>query len=296
MDKVEKKIVQIVNFPDFFNVECLYRVFIELSDALKIDHGWEVKTINKREDLEDNGIILVSHTNHSINSKEYFENTLSRFEKAIFIGWHWKTHFPFHHLFKKVIYTTEDIHNPLQCYLKDYEYLWSISNYTPLLLRANEPIETIGLNKRKDERIYCYMGSPYRLDMIPTKYEGIYHNACANGFLDYDTRKKIYLTSIIALGFHFDSAIEQQSISQRIFEGMVYGCVVLTNSLFAEKYTDGICVYVKDKKDLEDKIQYYLDNPDKRKEKQEQGYIWTKKKGTNRHSWNNFFKIIEKIF
>ena len=158
--------------------------------------------------------------------------------------------------------------------MQNFQYLKSIPNYCPLLLRANEPIENIGLNKRTDERVYCFMGSSYGMEMIPNKYSGIYHRVETSGFLDYDTRKNIYLSSVIALGYHSNAAIEQQSISQRIFEGMSYGCIVLTNSLTAEKYTDGICIYVKDKKEAENKIQYYLDNPEERKEKQEKGYKW----------------------
>jgi glycosyltransferase involved in cell wall biosynthesis len=270
-------------------------VFIEFAEALRTDYNWDVKIINKKEDLEDNGIILASHVDKNIDSSEYFVNVLSKFTKAIFIGWYWKPHFPLHHIIKKVIYTGEEKLDPMPRDIELFKELKNTINYTPLLLRANEPIETIGLNERKDERIYCFMGFPYATNMIPTKYSGIYHNVCYGGYLDYPTRKNIYLTSVIALGYHGDEPIQQKSFSQRIFEGMAYGCIVLTNSLTAEEYTDGICVYVKDKEDVETKIQYYLDNPDKRKEKQEQGYQWVKEKGTNRHVWKNFFSVIEKM-
>jgi glycosyltransferase involved in cell wall biosynthesis len=294
MDRIKKKLVQIAYFPEFEKVECLLRVFIEFAEALKTDYNWEIKLVERKEDLEDNGLILVSHTIGKSMDNEYYKK-LSEYKEAIFIGWYWKPHFPLQYLFKRVIYTGEEKLDPIPRDIELFKELKNTINYTPLLLRANEPIETIGLNERKDERIYCFMGFPYATNMIPTKYSGIYHNVCYGGYLDYPTRKNIYLTSVIALGYHGDEPIQQKSFSQRIFEGMAYGCIILTNSLAAEEYTDGICVYVKDKEDVETKIQYYLDNPDKRKEKQEQGYQWVKEKGTNRHVWKSFFSIIEKM-
>jgi glycosyltransferase involved in cell wall biosynthesis len=295
MDRINKKLVQIINFPGFLNSECLIRVFIEFAEALKIDYNWEIKIVNKKEDLEDNGIILASHIDKKIDSVDYFVNILTKFTKAIFIGWYWKPHFPLHYLFKRLIYTSEEKLDPIPSDIELFKELKNTINYVPLLLRANEPIETVGINERTDERIYCFMGCPYGTDMIPTKYTGIYHNVHNGGYLDYPTRKKIYLSSVIALGYHGDEPIKQKSFSQRIFEGMAYGCVVLTNSLPAEEYTDGICVYVKDKADVENKIQYYLDNPKKRKEKQDQGYKWVKEKGTNRYAWKLFFDKINSL-
>ena len=177
-----------------------------------------------------------------------------------------------------------------------FNYYNSIQNYVPLLLRANEPIEQIGKNYRTDERIYCFMGSSYGMNMVPTKYKGLYHRADINGFLDYETRKKIYLTSVFALGYHGEEPIVQKSISQRIFEGLAYGCIVLTNSQYAVEYTDNICIYVNSLQDVEREIEYYYNNTEKRKEKKEFGYEWMRKNiGTNRSAWKLFFDKIEEL-
>lgn len=295
-----KKIIQILHCDEVKVHLPLMRVFLEFSEALKIDSNWEIITVTNINHLTDEGIVLCGN-DFQPGTKDCIRNTLSKFTEAIFILWYWRHHISFYDiierdLIKKSIHTSEEKLKPLPFQFEVFGYYHSIPNYVPLLLRANESLEMIGKNIRNDEMTYCFMGSSYRMDMIPHKYSGIYHRADINGFLDYDSRKDIYLKSIFALGYHGEEPITQKSISQRIFEGLAYGCIVLTNSKYACEYTDDICIYVNCLEDVEKEIEFYMNNADKRKEKQELGYEWFKKGfGTNRDAWKLFFDKIQEL-
>jgi spore maturation protein CgeB len=89
--------------------------------------------------------------------------------------------------------------------------------------------------------------------------------------------------------------IDHHTFSQRIYEGLAYGCIVLSNSLPACEQTNNIVVYVDSLKDLEEKMTYYKNNPDLIKQKQEQGYAFVKKHGTNEKSVELISNVIHKF-
>jgi spore maturation protein CgeB len=108
--------------------------------------------------------------------------------------------------------------------------------------------------------------------------------------------KKIYLSSIFALGFQSDENIITKHVSQRIFEGLAYGCIVLSNSIPACEQTNNIVVYIESKADLENKMKYFKENPDIVKEKQEEGYKFIKHFGTNHYSIDTFMNCINNAY
>ena len=81
------------------------------------------------------------------------------------------------------------------------------------------------------------MGSPYELHLKPSnKYKGIFHTTYDHTkFLDYSTRRNIYLSSIFALGIQSKDNIGFNHTIQRIYGALAYGCIVLTNSLHQAK-------------------------------------------------------------
>jgi hypothetical protein len=128
-----------------------------------------------------------------------------------------------------------------------------LPTYVPVVFRPNEDPNMIGVYKRNVLRDYCYMGAPYKSDWVPSspEFTGIYHTGDWNVYLSYEQRKEIYLSSTFALGFHDILAIESGSISARIFEGLIYGCVVFCENEFVCNYTDNIVVHITSKEDLE---------------------------------------------
>jgi spore maturation protein CgeB len=172
----------------------------------------------------------------------------------------------------------------------------SLSNFVPMLFRANDNPDLIGNYERNVTRDYCYMGAPYRKDWVPKNFSGIYHSGEWNTYLNYNKRKEIYLSSMFALGFQSDTNIDAGHLSQRLFEGMAYGCIVFCENKLAEEYTNGIIVYVSSKEDLCNKMSFYKNNPNIISEKQQKGYKWIKEQGTNRYSIKMYIDKIKDLW
>ena len=106
----------------------------------------------------------------------------------------------------------------------------------------------------------------------------------------------IYLSSIFALGIQSKDNIGFNHTSQRIYEGLAYGCIVLTNSLPACEQCNNVPVYITSGEELENKMQYYINNPNLLKNKQQDGYDFIKKYGTNNNSIHEYLNIINNDF
>ena len=156
----------------------------------------------------------------------------------------------------------------------------------PFLLRANDDPALIGTYPKKIVRHYCYMGHKYNSEMIPSsKYCGYYFGTTNDSkYLNYETRKHIYLSSMFALGFQSRSNIDEHHVSQRIYEGLAYGCIVLSNSPAARIQTNGIVELISSKREIEERIDYYLKNPAAYFAKQMAGYNFIKTHGGTNHT------------
>jgi len=88
------------------------------------------------------------------------------------------------------------------------------------------------------------MGGGYKMDWIPHEFSGLYHRVIFDNYLSYTDRRSIYLSSIFALGFQSEENIRTGHLSQRIFEGMAYGCIVLCNNTYADEFKDNIVVTI----------------------------------------------------
>jgi hypothetical protein len=188
--------------------------------------------------------------------------------------------------FKKFILTSEHWYRApkIPLHLRFYNMLPTLSNYVPFLLRANESPENIGTYARNPIRNGCFMGTSYKYDWVRDLPDTLYHNIGTSGLLPYNARRDIYLSSKIAFGFHNDGNILNSHVTQRVFEALCYGCVVLSDNPVAEEMTDGIVVYVSDISDFLTKYNFYLNNPELCERKRIQGYEWAKKYGTNRYA------------
>lgn len=255
-------------------------------------NGYIVKIVNNINDLHDNCVVFMGNDIKVSNPAEILN---LHAPNAIYIGWYW------HDInisgLKYFVYTYE---NSLNIYfdpnrVKDFIKLTTSNVNTPLLLRANEDPLLIGTYVRDIKYDYCYMGYMYCNEMKPgEEFTGYYLSTYNHSdFIDYDSRKKIYLSSIFALGFQSSINIGYKHVSQRIFEGLTYGCIVLSNSLPACEQTNNIVIYISSKEDLEEKMRFYKNNPDKLLQKQLEGYEWSKKFGTNELSIKKFSDLIE---
>jgi hypothetical protein len=251
----------------------LLNVFIELCQAFE-DRGYSVRVINTIDDITDNSIVFMSP---HIKIPAIVNRLNTHAPNAIYIGWYW------HDIetrdLKYFIHTYENMLKPHECAAS----VKAKPNSAPFLLRASEDPANIGKLTKSVMYDYCYMGWGYCQQMIPSAaFKGFCLSTYDHqAFLPYDERRTIYLASTFALGFQSDSNIANEHVSQRIFEGMAYGCIVLTNSLPACQQTEQIAVYVDSREDLENKMRFYMNNPDLIIERQRAGYEFIKRAGTN---------------
>jgi hypothetical protein len=282
-----KRDIIILDCPEIRCPQVLLFVFEELCGAFS-RRNYKVSIINNINLITNNSIVFMGNSHISSNAIDLLNNIAPL---AIYIGWYW-LNIDVTRL-KYFIHTCENCITPVD----DDHNLNKLSsnkpNICPLLLRANESIEKIGSYEKIIKHDYYYMGWGYCTHMIPTKYNGVYHGVYNhNLFLSYDTRKQNYLSSIFCLGFQAPENITNSHVSQRIYEGMAYGCIVLTNSLPAVEQTNGIAVLVNSKEEIENTMEYFLNNPDKLAEKQKLGYEFIKNFGTNNYSIDKFISTI----
>lgn len=266
----------------------LMYVFTELCQYF-IQQNYNVKKVNNINEITNNCIVFMGDNFKTPNIVSLLHSIAP---DAIYIGWYWH---PINtDALKYFIYTYENMLNPDS----RVSFLKNKKNNCPLLLRASDNPELIGTYEKNIVYDFCYMGAGYCPEFIPSEpFKGIYHGVWDHKlFYSYDKRKNIYLSSIFALGFQSDQNIKDEHISQRIFEGMAYGCVVLTNSLPACHQTNNICVFITSKQDLENKMKFYIDHPELIKKKQRDGYEFIKKYGTNHYSIELFQKCIQNSF
>jgi spore maturation protein CgeB len=108
--------------------------------------------------------------------------------------------------------------------------------------------------------------------------------------------QKAFLNSKICLGFNSDENIKNGLPTERTFEGIAYGCVVLTDCKMAEEAIPSNTVYVKDYEDLQRQVDFYLNNESARKKKQKEGYEYALNKGTYYTVAKNFLNSIEQLY
>ena len=285
-------IVQLPRMPEIRPLFVMTRVFDELVEGFT-DYGYTIKIPKNLDEMEDGGLIFLDDAaGEYIQNKEVYIQMGLKCPKSIFICWYWKdTSFkPFQYM----IYTGEYAMSAA-VYHHGYEYMMK-PYYVPLKLRANESPALVGTYERYSLRDFCYIGWGYKMDWIPKRFTGLYYRVTGDNRLTYAERKEIYLSSVFALGFQADENITCGHLSQRLFEGLAYGCIFLCENKLASIYTDGIIVHVKSAEDLEAKMEYYKMHPELIREKQLKGYDWIRRYGTNREAARDFLDKIKRFY
>jgi hypothetical protein len=283
------KDVIILDCPEVKCPKVLLIVFDELCGVF-IRHGHSVRICNSISEIQGEPIVFMGNSFQMANLSLIL---YKQCPNAHYYGWYWQdipytTLLPnFTHIYENVMF---DLNTLLPDKIRIMKYMNSIPNKCPLLLRANEDPKKVGRYERKPKRHYCYMGCVYCPELVPDEnFTGIYYATYNHDeYLNYDQRKHIYLTSTFALGFQSDENILNGHVSQRIYEGLAYGCIVFSNSKIASEQTEGNVIYVESKIDIETQMRYFLDSPDLITKKQKEGYDFIRRLGTNEMSYNNF--------
>jgi hypothetical protein len=265
--------VSILNCHEIGCPDVLLKVYEELCTAFN-ELGYSVETIHSIQSIQSNSIVFLGNTIRCNNPAELL---LAQSPTSVYFGWYWQdidtSSLP------NFINIYENMKNPTDYVVRNY----SKPNHCPLLLRASEHPDKIATYPRTDEITYFFSGWKIQEHLIPTRYSGVYNGITdSSKYLSYDERRNFYLKSIFALGLQSDENVQSQHVSQRIYEGMAYGCIVITNSKPAVVQTNGIAVYANTVYDIEAQMEYYLTHPIERLQKQVDGYKFVKEQGTNR--------------
>lgn len=288
-----KREILILDCPEIGCQTVLLYVFKEFAGYFKRNNH-NVKIVNNITELHNNSIVLIGNSIHCNNPVNLL-NTIA--PNAIYIGWYWHNINTDELLY--FIYTYENILNINYNVnrVNDLIKIRSFKHNVPLLLRADEDPLLVGTYEKKIIHDYCYIGWRYCENLIPQNFKGLYYGVNDHTlFLDYETRKHIYLSSIFALGFQSDENIHAKHVSQRIFEGLTYGCIVLSNSLPACEQTNNIVIHVSTREDIERIMTYYIHNPELAEKKRNEGYVFSKQFGTNQSSAEMFIHLIQERF
>lgn len=268
-----------------------YPACMEFLSGFK-DYGYTISCATTLEECMDKDILLLSNQAVQI---PFLHKLNEANPNAVYLLW------CYHEMLDKV---------PFKKYILTGEYYYrtprmeshkaidrinkSMQNYVPLMLRADESPDDIGTYKKLRDLDGCFMGSSYKREWVTGLPNIIYHDI-SKGFLSYEERKNIHLRSKIAFGFSNDGNILNYHPTQRIFEGLTYGCVVLSDNEAARDLTGGIVEYVANKEEFLNKYYYYLSHPEECAKKELEGYEWAKKYGTTRYSAILFLNKIKEL-
>jgi spore maturation protein CgeB len=266
-------------------------------------YGYETREANQLNDIEDGSIVLIS--NHGIKhpeiSSENGWNALNilalNYPNCIFICWFFHSFYekiPF----KKFILTGEHFHQKptTQEHIECWELQKKINNYVPLTFASNLLPDTVGKYIRNETINGCFMGTAYKYHWVNELPNIIYRAGLNHGQqLNEEDRIQCFLHSKIAFGFHHDTNVLNNVVVERVFEGMAYGCVVISDNPIAGVITDGIVQIATTKEEFMKIYFELLFNEEKRKELQLRGYEWIKKEGLYIHIVKNFIDKINML-
>lgn len=252
-------------------------------------HGYTVKEANTLDSMEDSSIVLLS--DHGITPNKdiglgHLKYLATNYPNSIFICWFYHKYYneiPF----KKFIITGEHFHSkPL---LDEHVFCWElqnkINNYVPLTFSASVLPENVGKNPRNENVNGCFVGSTYKQNWVNNLQNVVYISG--NQYPEND-RIRLFLSSKIAFGFHADPNIKNNVVVERVFEGMAYGCVVISDNPIAAQITDNIVQICTSENDFLKIYHRLLNNDEERKLLQERGYEWIRQNGLYTHVAHNF--------
>lgn len=286
------KSIALINIPECPCLSTHYPACMEFIEGFK-DYDYNIHCSTNLDDCIDKDILLLS--SHIIDLS--FLNKLNEINpNATYLLWYYHNvldKIPFKHF----ILTGEYFHKTprVESHIEFNKINKSITNFVPLMLRADESPDKIGLYEKTYELNGCFMGTPYKPEWVLGLPNILYYKINSNVLLSYEDRKKIYLKSKIAFGFSCDNNILNYHPTQRIFEGLTYGCVVISDNEAARDITNGIVEYVSTKEEFLDRYNYFLEHPEECKKKEIEGYEWAKKFGTNRYSALLFLNKIAEL-
>lgn len=278
----------LMNSPELPTPGTHYYTTNKFSNGFK-KHGYNVTEANTLDTVTDNSIVLLSDHGISNNNELAFQSLeylANKFPNTIFICWFYHKYYnkiPF----SKFIITGEHFHK--RPVLEQHIFCWNlqnvIHNYVPLTFSSPLYPEDIGIIPRNETINGCFIGTPYKPFWVNELSNIVY---ITGNKLPEEERVNIFLSSKIAFGFHADANVLNNVVVERVFEGMAFGCVVISDSPVAAEITDNIVQVATTKEEFLKIYNDLLNDDKKRYELQQRGYEWIKRKGLYVHTAKNF--------
>jgi len=284
--------VLLLDDPTTVSMYPVYLIIVKEFVRLMSDYKIGVRIVTNTKDIHNNALVFVGDKFNCNNPAE----EISKYApEAVYCLWYW------HDIQCSSIKNIIHLHENYIDWTKD-ERIVKIKSFPysfPMIWLAPEDPSKVGTYSRNVVRDYFFAGWHYRKEWVPdvsSGFNGIYFSPDEQkDYLSYETRRELYLSSHFALGFHADYTIEVKSVSQRVFEGFAYGCIVLTDSDAAVSQTEGIAVRVYSKEHLIETMKNFLENPEEMERRRQLGYEFVKRCGTSYTSIQNILNIVSKV-
>lgn len=263
----------------------------------------ELTSLNNIEEYNsDENIFLLSNHFTTIGDINAVYDIGRKLDKAYFICWHFNfekkmiENMPF----KKYLITGEYYRNEprsSQQHIDAYKFSMNCKEWLPFVFSSSTHPDDIGKLEKNITYDSCFIGAPYKTSWVSSLNNCFsYYSNSSDIFLSEEEKVSVYLNSRVCLGFHSDPNIENSCVVERVFEGMSYGCVVLSDNKAAEECTNGIVKYVSTFEEVQNYVNLYKNNPDLFTKIQQDGYDYLKKEGTYFHLAQGFIKKFKEIY
>ena len=219
-----------------------------------------------------------------------------KYDKLYYILWCWHC-FP-NPPFKYWIYTFQEykLEPNIETFKNEYKLFKNLekdNKFIPYRFSSfvdpKSNFREFNMNKSID---LIYIGCSYEMDKIDIikkqDYNSFIHVSDGSNAIIGDEFTNLYRKSKICLGFMAEENNKKNTITERIWEGFSFGCLVLTNSKAAEIISEEAAVYYTDTQDLLNKIDFYLSNDEERNLKIEKGYDIFTNYGNYKHNTKEF--------
>lgn len=263
-------------------------------------YGFKVSELNSVIDfykVKKNDIIYISDHGFNHDSIEFQELEILSKMKCNLILWHWHEYLELAESLFKGRYVLTGEHFYRKPNLFKHQERWniqeSITQYIPLTFAADiSPLEIGTINSDKYFLAH-FIGAGYKKNLnrrLRIKFRKI-KIINTPPFVPELYRRQIFYSSKVALGWHSDDNLVNNVVVERVFEGLAFGNIVMSDSVIAQDITDGIVKYIKNYQEAVDYLK--LINKDKNfyNLKIEQGLKWAKDKGTYTHVAKKFINF-----
>jgi len=266
-------------------------------------YGYEIVLANKLDDITNGNIVLLSNhgLDHPVISKKVGLDAINyisaKYPDCIYICWFYHAYYDILP-FKKFIITGEHFRfkPTLKLHIERWDLEQKINNYVPLTFASPLFPEQIGSFDRNEELNGCFMGTSYKYEWVRGLPKTVFLTGINHGKeIKEEDRIKLFLSSKIAFGFHHNDNVLNNVVVERVFEGMAYGCVVISDSPAAGIVTNGIVQVANNKQEFLEIYNKLLLDDDLRLDLQKRGYEWVKNNGLYIHTVKKFIDKITEL-